>query len=216
MPRKKIAMALSITLTALTGCASLNDLFDRRQNATNQQVTVAESTTSLYLRNLESLVSPDAEIRTAAFRDIEEDFRTAPTTTNRLRFAMALATPEQKFSDELRAQQMLTEILSQPELLLDDERALARVQLAALGARLTASREAQLAKTSASRSTDEELATLRTELAAAERRNAVLTAALSEAEEKLRAITQIERSIRERSEDGTNSTQNGGGATGND
>jgi hypothetical protein len=216
MPRTRTAVAISIAATVLTGCSSLNDLFDRRQNATNQQVTVAESTTSLYLRNLESLVSPDAETRSTAYRDIEEDFRSAPTTTNRLRFAMALATPDQDFSDELRAQQMLTEILAQPDLLLDDERALARMQLAALGARLNAKRAAQLAKTSASRSTGQELATLRAQLAAAERRNAELTAALDEAEEKLRAITQIERSIRERNEDGTNSAQNGGGAPGND
>lgn len=211
-----VAPACLLAVLGVSGCSSLNDLFDRRQNATNQKVTVAESTTSLYLRNLESLVSPDADERTAVFRDIDEDFRAAPTTTNRLRLAMALATPDEAFSDEIRAQQMLTEILAQPDLLLDDERALARMQLAALEARLNAQRAAQVARTSASRSSGEELAALRNQLAAAERRNAELALALGQAEEKLRAITQIERSIRERNEDGTNSQSNDGGAPGND
>ena len=93
---------------------------------------------------------------------------------------------------------MLTELLLQPELLLSDEQVLAAVQLNMLRSRLSAETEARQAGTSATRTSERELAAARAQDELLRSDNSRLRTELEEAEEKLRAITLIERSIRER------------------
>ncbi|MEL7023583.1 MAG: hypothetical protein AAGL69_07520 [Pseudomonadota bacterium] len=185
-------------LLACTACGSVGKVFDRRQSATNQPLTVEASTVSLYLSDIRTLLEGDAKSQARVWDELQLDFTRAPTTTNRLRLALALATPGHPWTNAAQADGMLTELLLQPELLLSDEQVLAAVQLNMLRSRLSAETEARQAGTSATRTSERELAAARAQVELLRSDNSRLRTELEEAEEKLRAITLIERSIRER------------------
>ncbi len=199
---------LALVTLLISGCGSVEKLFDRRQSATNQSVTVEQSTISIYLADIEVLLEGDPARKARVWDELQLDFTRAPTTTNRLRLALALATPGHQWSDLARADGMLTELLLQPELLLADEQLLARVQLGMLRSRVSAETEARQAGNSATRTSERELAAARAQVELLRSDNTRLRGALEEAEEKLRAITLIERSIRER--DGANGNSGDG------
>jgi hypothetical protein len=186
----------------MTACGAVGNLLDRRQSATNQTLTVEQSTLSLYLADIETLLEGEPDKKARVWDELQLDFTRTPTTTNRLRLALALATPGHRWSDAARADALLTELLLQPELLLADEQLLASVQLGMLRSRLSAETEARQAGNSATRTSERELAAARAQVELLRSDNARLRSDLEEAEEKLRAFSLIERSIRER--DGAN------------
>ncbi|MEL7312143.1 MAG: hypothetical protein AAFN07_11565 [Pseudomonadota bacterium] len=199
-------------IVGTTACGSVSKVLDRRQSATNQALTVEESTVSLYLSDIRTLLEGDANSQARVWDELQLDYTRTPTTTNRLRLALALATPGHRWTDAARADGMLTELLIQPELLLADEQVLAAVQLNMLRSRLSAETEARQAGNSATRTSERELAAARAQVELLRSDNSRLRTELEEAEEKLRAITLIERSIRER--DGANGNT-GDSGTGN-
>ena len=189
--------------TLLTGCGSFSDLVGRRQMATNQQVSVDNSTITVYLADVATLLSEDNAAAARAWRELELDYERAPTTTNQLRLALAKATPGHAHTDFAAADSMLTSLLMKPELLLGDEQLLARVHLGLLRDRISTESVARQASSSASRNAERELATARAQLSLLQQDNTRLRKALAETEDKLRAITLIERSIREREDEPT-------------
>jgi hypothetical protein len=115
-----------------------------------------------------------------------------------LRLALALSIPGHAAADPLQAQRLLGELLALGNTLLPEERILATIHLQEVEQRLildAASEQQQ-------RETADELASLNAEsarqLEAMRQENQRLQDALAEAEEKLEAITSIERSIRAR------------------
>lgn len=187
-----------LAVLLVSGCGSFEKVFDRRQSATNQSLTVEPSTVSLYLADIETLLSGEPDRQARVWDELQLDFTRAPTTTNQLRLALALATPGHRWSDPGRADAMLTDLLLQPELLLSDEQLLASVQLGMLRSRVSAQSEARRAGDSATRTSERELAAARAQVELLRSDNGRLRSELQEAEDKLRAITEIERSIRER------------------
>ena len=137
---------------------------DRRQTATNQELSVEPSTLSIYLADVNRLLSGDSQTTERTWQELSLDFERAPTTTNQLRLALALATPGHQYSDLARADGMLTALLQKPQLLLGDERLLAEVHLSLLRATVNAESQARQAGNTASRSTARELATARSQL----------------------------------------------------
>jgi hypothetical protein len=159
----------------------------------------------VYLETMQALVEGDAVLQAEVFDSADEAAALAPTTTNRLRFALALATPGHAGADPLQAQRRLAELLAAGDTLLPEERILATIHLQEVEERLildTAAR--QQSQTSAA-----EIARLDADraerLAAAQAENQRLRDELADAQEKLEAITSIERSIRER--DGATNVQ---------
>ena len=63
------------------------------------------------------------------FQSVKDAAELTPTTSNRLRYALALATPGYSGSDPVAAQRQLAELLARPETLLPIERLLATVEL---------------------------------------------------------------------------------------
>ncbi len=152
----------------------------------------------VYLETMQALVEGDAVLQAEVFDSAAEAATLAPTTTNRLRFALALATPGHTGADPLEAQRRLAELLAAGDTLLPEERSLATIHLQEVEERLildTAARQQQ--QTSAA-----EIARLDADsaerLEAAQAENQRLRDQLADAQEKLEAITSIERSIRER------------------
>ncbi|MEL7297486.1 MAG: hypothetical protein AAGJ86_07465 [Pseudomonadota bacterium] len=138
---------------------------------------------------------------TRTWQELNLEYERAPTTTNQLRLALALATPGHSYTDLARADGMMTALLQKPQLLLADEQLLARVHLGLMRASVSAESQARQANDTASRNSARELALARSQLTLLRKDNERLRTALAETEEKLQAMTLIERSIREREED---------------
>jgi hypothetical protein len=158
---------------------------------------------AVYLRTLHDLLEGDAVLKADVFRNVAAAANAAPTTTNRLNLALALATPGHPSSNPLEAQRLLNEVLAKDNALLPDERVLALVELKDVEQRLILDAEAaklqRAAQVAATQRNDQNAQRLQTALD----ENRQLRQQLDEARVKLDAITNIERSIRER-ESGAN------------
>jgi hypothetical protein len=189
----------------LAGCTTGPGLFggaaapDSAIEATgNDEVSQESDNLALYLETLRSLVEGDAVAQADAFRNAEEAVEASPTTTNRLNLALALATPGHPSTDEAQAQRMLNELLAAGDSLLPEERILAVVHLKEVEQRLILDAEAQRLQRAAAAAAAARNDQSAQRLQAALEENRLLRVELEEAREKLDAITNIERSIRER------------------
>ena len=122
-----------------------------------------------------------------------------PTTSNRLKYALALATPGHAGSDPVAAQRQLSELLARPENLLPIERYLAQSELRQVERQLVLSAENGRLRDETQRDAHEKLAATTRRLSAETDENAKLRKELDEARAKLDAISHIERSINDRS-----------------
>ncbi|MEO0616869.1 MAG: hypothetical protein AAFY69_12130 [Pseudomonadota bacterium] len=185
----------------LSGCSSIGGLFEGSGESIDADVSQEPSTVQIYLADVDRLLGPDPTAADRTWRELELDFERAPTTTNTLRLGLAMATPGHANTDLARADGMLTDLLQRPELLLTDEQLLASVHLALLRSRVSAESTARQASNTENRSNARELAAARAQLELLQADNTRLRDALAETEQKLAAITEIERTIRERDGD---------------
>ncbi len=193
-------LAALAALALVTGCSSATGWLDRDgdDGIANRDVDGAD--VSGYLRTMRDLAAGDPATKAEVFARVDDAALQSPTTTNRLRLALALATPGHAGADAERAREMLTGILARSELLLPAEVTLAQLQLEVVEQRLLLKTENRQLRSRYERAADEDRQRLAAQLSAARAENRELARALQEAEEKLRAITTIERSIRERSD----------------
>lgn len=195
-------VALAILGSLVAGCTSTGSLFGGPRS---QRAAAAGPMDSgglgVYLDLMQQLVADDAASRDAVFDAARDAAANAPTTTNRLRYALALSMPGHSGSDAAAAAEQLGELLAAPDTLLPQEQVLARIQLgqaeqrASLEARrdeLAGRLETALADQDAENA--DQIRNLRTE-------NAKLKAELEDANQMLDAITRIEESISERETD---------------
>ncbi|MEO8464086.1 MAG: hypothetical protein ABI640_01990 [Gammaproteobacteria bacterium] len=202
--------ALLLTI-AITGCSAFGGGPSFGQPA--KPASAPQSPTSpralgdeglaLYLRTLRDLLEGDTVLKADVFRDVAAAADAAPTTTNRLNLALALATPGHPSSNPLEAQRLLNEVLAKDNALLPEERVLALVELKDVEQRLILDAEAarlqRAAQVATTQRNDQSAQRLQTALD----ENRQLRQQLDEARAKLDAITNIEKSIRER-ESGAN------------
>jgi len=202
----------TVLLALLAGCASSGGLFagrgDTPSGAQAAPVPGAARETerdslSIYLQTLRDLIEGDAVVKADAFRNAANAADASPTTTNRLNVALALATPGHPSSNALEAQKQLSALLASGDALLPEERTLALVHLKEVEQRLILDAEAQRLQRTTEAATAKRDDQSAQRLQAALEENRQLKAELEEAKAKLDAITNIERSIRER-ENGTN------------
>jgi len=201
-----MAKAVTLLLTAaLTGCA-FGGATDGRQAAA-PNATAATPTArgaeglAVYLDPLLDLLEGDAVVQADVFRNLAATADASPTTTNRLRLALALATPAHPASNAAEAQKLLGELLASGDALLPDERTLALIHLKDVEQRLILDAEAERLQRAAAAATAQRNGRSAQQLQAALEENRQLRQALDEARAKLDAITNIERSIREREND---------------
>jgi len=192
--------ALLAALLIASGCTSTTGWLDRDGDDGTATRDVDGADVSGYLRTMRDLAAGDPATKAEVFARVDDAFLQAPTTTNRLHLALALATPGHAGADAERAREMLTGILARSELLLPAEVTLAELQLEVVEQRLLLKTENRQLRSQYERAADDDRQRLEQQLAAARAENRELARALEEAEEKLRAITTIERSIRERSD----------------
>jgi uncharacterized lipoprotein YmbA len=198
---------LLLAALALAGCSSVTGgLFKGKSSqATTATATDGKSAEhlsaeglALYLKTMRDLVEGDAVLQADTFRNAQMAAESSPTTTNRLNYALALATPGHPSSNPLEAQRRLNELLADGNALLPEERILATVHLKEVEQRLILDAEAQRLQHQVEAATTERNDQNAQRLQAALEENRQLRLELDQAREKLDAIINIERSTRER------------------
>ena len=151
------------------------------------------------LEMMSALPQGDPARQAEIFQAAKSAASLSPTTSNRLKYALALAIPGHSGSDPVAAQRQLAELLARPETLLPDERLLAMVELQDVDQRLVLQAENKRMRDEESRDDSrDKLQTANRRLSAELDENARLRKALDEARAKLDAVTHIERSINDR------------------
>jgi len=156
------------------------------------------------LEMMSNLPKVDPARQAEMFQSAKDGADLSPTTSNRLRYALALATPGYSGSDPVAAQRQLSELLARPETLLPVERLLALVELKEVEQRLILQAENKRMRDDASHDdSHDKLTAVNRKLAAESDENVRLRKALDEARAKLDAVTHIERSINDRGTSGS-------------
>ncbi len=188
---KNIA-TLVILVTMTAGCAQMKDwLTALRTPKANESVIPGTPKAGKYIQEMYELTSGDLATQAEIYSDAESAAKLTPGPSTNLRFGLVLATPGHAGSDPQKAQSILRELLAQTELMTPTETALATIHLNSVEQQIVNGAETRrLRQANAQRS------------ATVESENKQLRRSLEEAERKLEAITSIERSIREQSDNG--------------
>lgn len=207
MPRSGIRLvACVLALGCISACGGSGP-FGRRETsvpAVAERAPQDLSPIAPLLDMMSNLPQGDPARQAEMFQSAKDAAELNPTTSNKLKYALALATPGYSGSDPVAAQRQLSELLARPETLLPIERLLALVELKEVEQRLILQAENKRVRDDAAHdeSRDKLLAANR-RVAAESDENVKLRKALDEARAKLEAITHIERSINDRSSSGS-------------
>jgi hypothetical protein len=196
-------LAVCAVALLLQGCELTERL--RRQSEANSAASAAPTVpapmsgnTPAYLDVMSGLGTPDPARQADLFYEVEREYTRAPTTASTLRYAVALVTPGHPASSPSEGKRLLETLLASPERLTQDERTLTAVLLHETDVRLKLEAEnRRLLATLDDRSRTQANSDRRIQAQIEE--NARLRRALAEAQQKLDAIKEIERSIIERS-----------------
>jgi N-acetylmuramoyl-L-alanine amidase len=146
-----------------------------------------------YLETMRKLSHSDPAVQAETFQHAREAADLTPTTANRLRYALALATPGHGGTDAGAAQKLLAQLLASPELLLPPERALAEVELRQVELRIVLTEENRRMQLEAVRLEHDRTTASTRRLQAEIDENKRLRKQLEEAQAKLDAVTHIEQ-----------------------
>jgi len=192
---------VALVVSAVSGCAATSKATawlkgERTADAQNPVILGAPGADT-YLKELSDLAAGDPATQAEIYADASAAAQLIPGPNTELRLALVLATPGHTESDPERAQSLLREILTQVQLLTPAELSLATIHLNNAERLIVANNEARRLRESSSRAAQTEKQALSQRLSTVEAENRRLRSDLEEAEEKLEAITSIERSIRE-------------------
>jgi hypothetical protein len=195
------ATLLAALIALLAGCADLLPRNDSRPTAPTPVIDRQAASATLitgYLENLQRLVqsapAEQAEIAAAAQREYDM----APTPSHQLRLALVLATPNHPATDMPRAQRLLRELMAAPAALLPAERALAFLESQKVDAQVALEAENKRLQSTVVRNDRDRSQAANKRLQAEIEENARLRKELEEAQAKLDAISDIEKSLSER------------------
>ena len=205
--RLKSIATLLILVTLMTGCAQMNDwLTGMRTAMSKDNVILGAPGADQYIEEMYKIVNGDPATQAEIYADAESAAKLTPGPSTQLRFALVLATPGHSGSNPQQAQGVFRELLSQTELLTPSETALATIHLKAVEQLIVLGAETRRLRSAKSRAATTEEKAIARRIATVESENRRLRRSLEEAEQKLDAITTIERSLREQANIGE--TQN--------
>jgi hypothetical protein len=190
--------AISVLIATVAGCAQTTDwLKGRRTAQANDPIVLGAPEANSYLQELYDLAAGDPARQAEIFADAESAALLTPGPNTELRYGLVLATPGHPESNPEKAESVLREVLAQSALLTQAEISLATIHLNNVERFIVANSEARRLRQSTSRAARTEEQAVNQRLATVEAENRRLRTELQDAEEKLEAITSIERSIRE-------------------
>jgi hypothetical protein len=192
------ASLVAVLSVLLVGCGAGVPLIKRPRDSkelpsidrNSTETTVITSYLDTCLRLARGTPAEQAEILANA----NNDYSAAPTPSRVLRYAMVLSTPGHAGFDPVVAQRLLHEVLASPETLLPAERALAFLQLQQVERQQSLQADVRRLQTGAERSTNDRITQLTKRLSTESEENTRLKKALADAQAKLDAIANIERS----------------------
>ncbi|HSM30859.1 MAG TPA: hypothetical protein VK854_09180 [Woeseiaceae bacterium] len=197
---KRLVAAILIAAT-LTGCSQTKSWLDSVRgndpSASDEPVILGAPAADEYLSELSHLSSNDPALQAEIVADSQAAAQLTPNPSTRLRYALVLATPGHPDSDPQQAQSILRELMALPALMTPAEVALATIYLKSSEELILLNSETRRLRASSDRTQRTEEAAISQRLATVEAENRQLRRDLQEAEDKLEAITSIERSIRE-------------------
>jgi len=195
--RKFVGALLAISL--LAGCAQTKGWLDKvtSGSSSEQTVNLGAPTADDYLSELQQLATGDPATQIEIYANAESGATLTPNLSTNLRYALVLGTPGHSEYDAEKAQSLLRELLTQTELMSSAEIALGKIYLEFVEQSIVQESETRRLRQSTSRQaqTEEQATSLRIAIVEAENRR--LRQALEEAEDKLDAISAIERDIRQ-------------------
>ncbi len=193
-------------LCVTAGCETTSDWLKDFTNDPDEVIILGAPGAGAYLSDMYSLAVSDRATQGEIFANAEEAATLTPGTMTNLRFALVLATPGHPGTNAVKAQSMLRDLLSQPDLMTPGEIALATIHLQEVEQRLMLDAETERLRAENTRAaTTEEAAVeaaMARDLANLEAENRRLRQSLTDAESKLDALSAIERSLREQSSNG--------------
>jgi hypothetical protein len=185
----------------LSGCTQTKGWLDSvrgdESGGSDETVILGAPAAEEYLSELSALSSDDPALQAEIFADSQAGAQLTPNPSTRLRFALVLGTPGHPESDPQQAQSILRELMAQPALMTPAEIALATIYLHTTEQLALLNSETRRLRSSTDRAQRTEAAAINQRLATVESENRRLRQELLDAENKLEAITSIERSIRE-------------------
>jgi hypothetical protein len=188
--------AAAFLLVLLSACGSIGGLGRAKQPPPIESAGPPQEAAALLplLEMMSSLPQGDPARQAELFQSVKDGAELTPTTSNRLKYALALATPGHGGSDPVAAQRQLSELLARPETLLPVERLLATVALREVEQTLVLQAENKRMRDDAPHDdSHDKLQTLNRRLSAEQDENAKLRKQLDEARAKLEAVTHIEQ-----------------------
>lgn len=191
-------LALLAPLVALAACGELGGSVKpprEKPEATVSRPAADADAARGYVAALGELQSGSPAAQAEAFQATRLAAESAPTTLNKLRYALMLALPGHAGSDPVAARRQLSDLVARPELLLPSERALAAVMLAEVDERLVLVAENRRLQQEAAGRDKDKSAALAKRLQVEMDENARLRRAVEDAQKKLDAVTEVERSL---------------------
>jgi hypothetical protein len=191
--------AVASLLAALAGCGLTDKLGSEPLPAPIvAPAQISASGLRAYLDTMDGLASSDPARQADVFYEVEREYTRAPTTASTLRYAVARVTPGHPASSPQEGKRLLETLLATPERMTQEERVFAAVLLHETNTRLKLEAEnRRLLATLDDRSRSQANSDKRAQAQIEE--NTRLRRALTEAQQKLDAIKEIERTIIERS-----------------
>lgn len=190
----------ALVVATLAGCAQTKNWMNSLRSTPSQSgdaVILGAPDAELYLKELYDLVAGDPAVQAEIFADAESGSKLTPGPQTNLRFALVLSTPGHGEFNPEQAQSLLRELMTQTALMTPAEISLATIHLKAAEELIVLGSEARRLRASSSRAARTEEASINQRLATVEAENRRLRRELDDAEQKLDAITSIERSIRQ-------------------
>ena len=195
----RIAIAFLI-VSMLSACAQTKHVIASMgpsKEASDDAVILGAPDAEQYLSELRDLSYGNPKVQQEIFEDARSESTLTPGPQTDLRYGMILATPGHAGFNPQVAQTLLRDVLLQESILTPAEISLATIHLKSVERQIALSSEARQTIASTSRAATTEGEANRQRLATVEAENRRLREELADAEEKLDAITSIERSIRE-------------------
>lgn len=196
-----IALAL-LALVLTSACETTSNWLKGRRTAKAEDVSFDVPAANQYLHELQVLAGGDPATQAEIYADAQSAATLTPGTSTRLRHALVLATTGHSETNSVEAQRILRDLLAQTEMMTSTEVALAAIYLNEVEARIVLESETRRLRASTSRAASTEQAAIARRISVVENENRRLRESLADAEAKLEALSSIERSIREQSENG--------------
>ena len=197
----RLVMVAMATAVLVSGCGTTEKVGDwlrgEDNSNENEAVIIGAPDAEEYVNELYELAIGDTRKQRNIYEDASDAMRLTPGPSSTLRLALVLATPGHAQSNPARAADLLREVLDQEPLLTTAELSLATIYLESTALLAATSSEASRLRDASARAARASESEASRRIAAVEAENQRLREELADAEEKLEAITTIERSIRE-------------------